>query len=314
VSVGELIEVRLWAVRYGARDVNLYEFRRPDGGILPDAEPGAHIGLHLPNGLERQYSLTEAERASDRYQIAVKREPQSRGASRFIHDQLRVGSLLRISPPRNNFPLDERAALSVFIAGGIGITPIRSMVGRLHSKGAAWQLHYACRSRADAAFLDELADPAVRLHFDEEAGSVLDIAAIVASAPADTHFYCCGPAPMLRAFEALAADRPAGTVHVEYFTPKQEAARTGGYTIELARSRREFQIPAGETILNVLRAHGIDVASSCEEGVCAACETVVIAGAPDHRDSILSDAERAAGKTMMICCSGSRSDRLVLDL
>jgi tetrachlorobenzoquinone reductase len=176
-------------------------------------------------------------------------------------------------------------------------------------------LYYSCRERVDAAFVDELASFAdMHLHIDAEAGHVLDLAGVVNTHSVDTHFYCCGPGPMLAAFEAATASRPRDHVHVEYFTAKQEAALDGGYTVELRRSGRQLVVPGGKTILNVLRDAGVDVAYSCEEGVCGACETRVLDGIPDHRDAILSDPEKAANNTMIICCSGCKGDRLVLDL
>jgi ferredoxin len=156
--------------------------------------------------------------------------------------------------------------------------------------------------------------PRPHLHVDEEAGGFLPIAALVADAPADAHLYCCGPAPMLGVFETACTGRDSGTVHVEYFAQKYEQALEGGYTVELARSGASHVVPPGKTILQVLKDAGIDVTSSCEEGICGACETKVLAGTPDHRDAILTERERAANKSMMICCSGALSDRLVLDL
>jgi ferredoxin-NADP reductase len=311
------IDVRLTAIFYAARDTNLYEFRRPDGGTLPPAEPGAHIDVHLPNGMVRQYSLVEADSDPGAYLIGVKLDPAGRGGSRYMHEQLRVGQILTISAPRNNFPLAETEAPIVLFAGGIGITPIWCMVQSLSRRQRPWQLFYSCRSRQDAAFLAPLAalGSLVGLHFDDENhGRFLDIAGLVAAQPDDAELYCCGPQPMLAAFEAATAGRPSERVHVEYFTPKTAAALEGGFIVELARSRREFAIPAGQTILGVLLDAGVDVTYSCEEGVCGACETNVLGGEPDHRDNILTEKERAANRTMMICCSGSKSERLVLDL
>lgn len=299
-----------------ARDTKLYTFGRHDGGLLPAAEPGAHIGLLLPGGLERQYSLVDPSATPDRYVIGVKRDATSRGGSRFMHDELRVGAVIPVLPPRNNFPLEEDADHVTLIAGGIGITPIYSMLQRLRALGRSWRLHYCCRSRADAVFLRELEGlPEVTLFFDDEhPGLWPPIDRMVADAPPSAHLYCCGPAPMLAAFEAAGASRPPGHIHVEYFTQKYKSATEGGFVVELKRSGVEFNIPPGSTILQVLREGGVDVTSSCEAGVCGACETRVISGQPDHRDVILSEKEKIAGATMMICCSGCKSDRLVLDL
>ena len=309
-------DMRLTAIRYAAHDTNLYEFRRTDGAALPPVEPGAHIDLNLPNGMMRQYSLVTAEGDPAAYVVGVKRDRASRGGSIFIHDHLRVGQVLAIGGPRNHFPLKEDAAHTVLVAGGIGITPIWCMAQRLKKLGRSFELHYACRDRAEVAFHDELkAMPEAKIHIDAEAGGkFMDVAAIVAAARQDAHFYCCGPIPMLEGFEKATKDLPPDQVHVEYFSSKEEAATGGGYVVELRKSGKEYSIPEGKTILEVLVEDGVDIMYSCQEGVCGACETVVISGTPDHRDGILTDAERVASKTMMICCSGSKSPRLVLDL
>jgi ferredoxin-NADP reductase len=311
-----LIEVRLTAIRYAARDTNLYELSTLDGRPLPPYEPGAHIDLHLPNGLIRQYSLIQAEPDPASYVVSVKRDPASRGGSRCVHDELRVGRTLKISAPRNNFSLVEDARHVILFAGGIGITPIWCMVQRLDKLGRSWTLHYACRSRADMAFLQRLETMAgAQFHFDDEnAGKVLDVAALVAQAPKDAHLYCCGPTPMLKAFEAATASWPQAQIHVEYFTPKQDVDKKGGFVVELARSGKEFVIPEGQTILQVLLDAGVDVDYSCELGICGACEQRVISGIPEHRDAILTEEEQASNTKVMICCAGCKSDRLVLDL
>jgi tetrachlorobenzoquinone reductase len=312
-----LIEVRLTAIRYLARDTSLLELQTLDGRPLPGYQPGAHIDLHLPNGLVRNYSLTAAVPKPSTYEVGIKRDPASRGGSRYIHDELRIGTTLKIGGPRNNFRLHEDAAHSVLIAGGIGITPIWCMVQRLNALGRAWRLHYACRSRDDMAFRHELDGmPQATLHADDESGGqFLDVATIVAAAPKDAHLYCCGPAPMLQAFEAATMDRPPEQVHIEYFTAKDlPPTKKGGFTVELARSGAEYFIPEGETILNVLLDAGIDIDYSCELGICGACEQRVISGIPEHRDSILSEEEQAENKRVMICCAGCRTERLVLDL
>ena len=311
-----LIDVRLTAIRYAARDTNLYEFTRLDGESLPAYQPGAHIDLHLPNGIVRQYSLTEAEPSTSSYTVGVKRDPASRGGSRYVHDELRVGKTIKISAPRNNFPLVENAAHVMLFAGGIGITPIWCMVQRLAKLGRPWTLHYACRSRADMAFLPALKEMAgAKFHFDDEsAGKFLDVGAIIAGAPKDAHVYCCGPTPMLKAFETATASWPREQVHIEYFTPKQEAAKAGGFVVELARSGKEFTIPEGKSILQVLLDAGVDVDYSCELGICGACEQRVISGEPEHRDAILTEEEQASNTKVMICCAGCKSERLVLDL
>jgi ferredoxin-NADP reductase len=312
----DAIDMVLTGIKLLARDTNLYSFERPDGGPLPDAAPGAHIGLFLPNGMERQYSLINSGQGLRDYTVGIKRDASSRGGSSYIHDNLKVGAILPVAPPRNNFALVEDASHVVLIAGGIGITPIYAMLTRLRALKRDWTLHYCCRSRSDAAFLRDLASlPQVTLYMDDERpGQLPPIAQMVADAPIGAHLYCCGPVPMLKAFEASAADRPQELVHVEYFTQKHEAATGGGYVVELKRSGRVIPIKEGHSILHTLRDVGVEVPSSCEEGVCGACETKVISGQVDHRDAILSAKERKESATMMICCSGCKGDRLVLDL
>ena len=316
IQADELIEVRLVEARYAARDTNVYAFARPDGAALEGAAPGAHIDLVLADGTLRQYSLIETGERLFRYIIGVKRDPAGAGGSVQLHDKVPVGSLLKVSKPRNHFPLHEEAPHSVLIAGGIGITPILAMTRRLHHLGRGWELHYSTRSRADAAFVEELASLGnVSFHFDAESGGkFLNLASIIAAAPAGAHFYCCGPIPMLEGFQDAASAIPEDQIHVEYFSPKDVPASEGGFVVELARSGGSHLIPAGKTILDVLRDSGLDVPASCEKGVCGTCETRVLAGSPDHRDAILTESEKRAGETMMICCSGSKSERLVLDL
>ena len=321
MAAHSLIDARLSKIEDVARDTKLYTFQRVDGARLPAYKPGAHIDLHLPNGLLRQFSLVVPAADPDSYTVGVKRDENSRGGSRYIIEQMKVGDQIKISAPRNNFPLVEDAAHVVLFAGGIGITPIWCMAQELAALGRSWKIHYACRSQADMAFLSELKklDPKfVHLHFDDEAGGkVMDLASAIAEAPADAHFYCCGPNPMLKAFEAAAASRPKANVHVEYFTPKEDAAAggtLGGFWVELARSGEEYFIPPGKKVLEVLFDAGVDVDYSCELGICGACETKVISGIPEHHDSVLSEEEQATNEKVMICCCGCKTERLVLDM
>ena len=316
-----LIDARLVNIEDVARDTKLYTFQRAEGGPLPAYKPGSHIDLHLPNGLLRQFSLVVPNSDPQSYVVGVKKDAASRGGSRYIIEEMKVGDRIKISAPRNNFPLMENAEHVVLIAGGIGITPIWCMTQQLIALARPWTLHYSCRCREDMAFLDALntLDPqSVHLHFDDEAdGKFLDLAAAIAAAPANAHFYCCGPNPMLKAFEAAAASRPRSNVHVEYFTPKDEAAAatgTGGFWVELARSGEEYFIPEGKKILEVLFDAGVDVDYSCELGICGACETRIISGVPIHHDSVLSEEEQATNEKVMICCCGCATERLVLDM
>lgn len=291
------------------------------GVLLPPTEAGAHIDLQLPGGLRRSYSLLDGTGERRRYRIAVHRAPHSRGGSRWLHDSLRPGAQLAVSTPRNHFPLAEAAPCSVFIAGGIGITPILAMVARAQELGQTWSLHYAARTRRHAAFLDRLAQFArgpgasLHLHFDDEhGGRPLDIAAVVRSLPAQAHVYCCGPAPMLAAYAQATADLPAERVHQEAFAGVSAPDDAKSYRVELARSGRSLQVAPGQTLLDALIAAGADPLYSCREGLCGTCEVRVLAGIPDHRDLVLTPEQRQANDRMLPCCSGARSDHLVLDL
>jgi ferredoxin-NADP reductase len=315
------LEARLHAITWQAQGIHSYELRPRDGKPFPGFTAGAHIDLYLPNGLVRSYSLVNPQGETGRYLIAVNRDAASRGGSTSVHDQLRVGDTVTLSAPRNNFPLAEDAVHTVLIAGGIGVTPLWCMVQRLAQIGASWQLYYSARTRAHAAFHDEIealgkrAGANVLFNFDQEpGGKMLDLGAIVARAVPRAHLYCCGPLPILAAFESACAGRDPATVHVEYFSAPAAPVTTGGFTVVLSRSQKSVFVPEGKTILDALLDAGMDVPFSCMEGICGTCETKVLAGVPDHRDLILTESEKQAGKTMMICCSGSKTAELVLDL
>lgn len=316
-----LMQVRVKRISYEAEGINSYEFVTLGGSDLAPFTAGSHIDLHLSNGMIRSYSLVNDQSERKRYVIAVNKDAASRGGSSFIHETLRVGDVVSISRPKNNFVLRENASHSVLMAGGIGITPLLSMIRRLVALGRSWELYYATRTRAAAAFLDELNTfgsngPAkLHLHFDQElAGRLLDFSAIVKRTPADAHLYCCGPVAMLAAFEAATAERPVDRVHVEYFQAKEAPAVEGGFEVRLTRSNRTILVETGKTILNALLDAGISANYACTEGVCGTCETRVLEGIPDHRDQFLSKEEQAGNKTIMICCSGAKSRTLVLDL
>jgi ferredoxin-NADP reductase len=311
-----MLNLRIKSTVWEAPNILSYELRPLDGGELPPFTAGAHIDLTLPNRMVRSYSLINPQSERHRYVIAVQKDRGSRGGSKWIHQSLRAGEILAVNGPRNNFELDETAEKSIFIAGGIGITPMLSMIERLNLIGREWELVFCSRTRNSTPFVELLErNPQVRFNFDQERdGKMLDIAAAVRAVPANSHLYCCGPLPMLEAFEAATKDHARERVHVEYFTAKEPPATDGGFTVVLAKSRREFAVPSGKTILGALSDAGVDIPHSCTEGVCGTCETKVLEGIPDHRDRILTERERASNKTMMICCSGSKSERLVLDL
>lgn len=316
-----VVSVRVKRISYEAERVNSYELVPPDGRELEPFTAGSHIDLHLPSKMIRSYSLLNDQRERHRYVIAVNKDAASRGGSSFLHDQVRVGDILTVSAPKNNFPLHEDAESSVLIAGGIGITPLLSMIRRLEFLGRRWDLFYAAKSRNAAAFLGEIGGLRPNAHLnlhvdvdDERSGRMFDLASVVKQASPEAHLYCCGPVPMLEAFEAITADRPADNVHVEYFQAREAPVLDGGFEVKLAKSNRIIAVEAGKTILNAILDAGITPNYACSEGVCGTCETRVLEGVPDHRDQFLSQDEQASNKTIMICCSGSRSRTLVLDL
>ena len=301
-----------------AADVAAFELESI-AGQLPTFQPGAHIDVHLSNGLVRQYSLTNGPGQLDRYRIGVKLEPESRGGSAAMHHTVREGDVLAVSEPRNNFPLRRNAERTVLIAGGIGITPLLAMAQALHHSNLGFELHCFARSPDHLAFgetLDRLGD-SVTAHLGL---SPADTAAAIARAledrsPSD-RVYGCGPAPMLAAVRELAeaAGWPAETVHFEYFANPTEIDDSSSFDVALARSALTLAVPAGRTVLEVLRDNGVDVASSCEVGACGTCSVGVIEGEPDHQDVYLTSAERAEGARMMACVSRSLGPRLILDL
>lgn len=316
-----LVDVRVKRISYEVDGINSYELVSPARRDLDPFTAGGHIDVHLPNGMIRSYSLVNDQSERHRYVVAINKEVAGRGGSRFLHDNLRVGDIVRVSRPRNNFALCEQAEHSILIAGGIGITPLLSMVRRLDALGRSCELFYAARARHAAAFLDEIdalvskGSLKVHLDFDDErSGRLFDLSAIVERAPVQAHLYCCGPQPMLEAFEAATKGHLADHVHVEYFQAREAPAIEGCFDVRLARSNRTIAVETGKTILDALLDAGIAANHACSEGVCGTCETRVLEGIPDHRDQFLSKEEQASNKTMMICCSGARSSTLVLDL
>lgn len=310
------IAVRVAAVREEARDIRAYDLDSRDGSTLPAFEAGSHVSVFLPNGLSRSYSLVGASDDGRGYTIAVKCERNGRGGSAFMHDQVAVGTELEIGAPLNNFRLDEHAPHTVLVAGGIGITPIYTMAKRLTALGKSWELLYAARSPEDAAFyrtLTSMESGEVRFFFLESAGEKLDLAGVFQGRPHGTHFYCCGPVPMLDEFVASATTAPA-FVHIERFTGRADEGPGAGFNVKLARDGRTLFIPPDRSILDVLVENGISIESSCREGLCGACETRVLDGIPDHKDFVLDDEQHESNKMMMICCSRALSETLTLDI
>ena len=311
--------LKVSGVRCEARDVMLLELRDPGGGALPPFTAGAHLEVHLANGLIRHYSLCNDPVERDRYCLGVGLARDSRGGSKYLHENLRLGATLSVSAPRNNFPLELAASEVVFIAGGIGITPIMAMIRSCEATHRPWRLFYCARNRQRTAFYEDLralAPERCHFHFDDEQdGRFFDAAAALAGIGDDAHLYTCGPAPLMKAVEAAAAGRPQDRVHFEWFTAAETNSATDKpFTIVLRNSGTRYEVPPGRSILEVLEDHDAGVPYSCREGLCATCRTTVLAGEVDHRDSVLSAAEKAANTEMMICVSRAKGEFLELEL
>lgn len=292
-----------------------------DGAALPGFEAGSHVDVLTPSGAVRQYSLCNVPGETAAYRIAVLDEPQSRGGSRSLCRDVREGDRLQIGAPRNLFALAPRMTRAILLAGGIGITPIVAMAHALHRAGTPFELHHASRSRAACAFARELEQAPfarqVHLSFDDE-GPALDLERLLAAPGPNDHLYVCGPAGYIQWVLETAARHawPVPNVHREFFAPANDATALPdqAFEIELASSGAVLQVPAGQSMASVLLAHGVVLPMSCEQGVCGTCVTTVLAGEPEHRDSYLTEEDRARGDTVLPCCSRARSPRLVLDL
>jgi ferredoxin-NADP reductase len=300
-----------------ADDVVQLKLRTPAGELLPRWAPGAHIDLVLPGGLTRQYSLCGDPNERDTYTVAVLREEQGRGGSRYIHDELREQDELLIRGPRNHFGLNASDKY-IFVAGGIGITPILPMMVAAEAAGADWHLYYGGRRRQSMAFLPALhrwRGSRVRIYPQDEVG-LIDVENIVAAAHSEprTQLYCCGPPPLLTAVREAAGSSLPSRLHMELFQPPDlDSNSSSPFDVELARSGVQLHIPAGTSVLHAMLVAGVDVEYSCESGTCGTCEIAVLAGAVEHRDTILTAEERRANSTMYVCVSRAASSRLVLD-
>jgi len=307
------------SVRHEAESILSFELLPGPGAALPAFTAGSHIDLFIPGVPTRSYSLLNDQSESNRYEVAVAKDSKSRGGSKLLHERLRAGDRFEVSDPKNLFPLNEASELSVLIAGGIGITPLWSMAQRLESLQANWKLVYFARSRESAALLDRM-DKAFRyghveLHLGYGAAeTAASIAELFSQDAAATHYYCCGPSGMLETYKNAAVSIPNDRVHYESFVPLHDASTEGGFEVVLAKAGTVVKVQSGQSVLDALAEVGIEVMNSCREGICGACEVVVLDGTPDHRDSILSESEKASNKSMFVCCSGSKTPRLVLDL
>jgi cytochrome P450/ferredoxin-NADP reductase len=322
VDTGEPVKVREYeaAVRVEGKEivsegVVALTLRHLEGEALPSWEPGAHIDLVLDEAATRQYSLCGAP-DSDVWRLGILRDAEGSGGSLFVHDQLQEGAVVHVRGPRNNFPLVPSPRY-LFIAGGIGITPMLPMIRAAEAAGAEWQLVYGGRQRSSMAFLDELAEygDKVQVRPQDEFG-FLDLPGLLGEPRTDTLVYCCGPEPLLAAVEASCVTWPQRSLHVERFVAKAltEPVLREAFDVHLAQSNLTLTVQPDQSILSAVEQAGVDVLSSCAEGTCGTCETGVLEGVPDHRDSILDEGERDAGDCMMICVSRSCTKRLVLDL
>lgn len=309
------------AIRRETPEILSFELVSADASRLPAFSAGSHIDIHVCPGVIRQYSLCNGPADVDRYLIAVKREANSRGGSAALHEKVRQGDLLRISSPRNNFPLVNTASRHLLLAGGIGVTPLLSMALHLAESGARFQLQYFTRSVESTAFYDFLsAELKGNVVFNyglepQELGSFLG--RLLQARHDGDHLYLCGPRPFMELVRTTAAVTwPSESVHLEYFAadPTSFAGRATAFSVHLARSGHTYTVPEGKTIVQVLAENGVEIETGCEEGVCGSCLTSVAGGVPDHRDIYLSEDEKRTGDKIVPCVSRSRTPVLVLDL
>ena len=317
------LRVRVARIRQEAEGIKSFELVAADGGRLPNFSPGAHLIFYLPIGLARQYSLCNDAAETNRYVVAVLKEPGGRGGSQYMHEQVRESDILEISSPRNNFPLKLDMDVSILIAGGIGVTPLLAMARQLKNQAKPFHLYYCSRSAERTAFRALLSAPPFTdqvtfIHDGGDPSKGLDVASLLRDRQAGAQVYCCGPAPLMNAVREAGAHWPSGTISFESFTadPAQDVdtSQDQGLEVVIQSTGAVLQVPADKTILEVLTDHGIEVESLCEEGYCGTCITDVVEGEPDHRDIVLTDEEKESNKLMTVCCSRALSKRLVLDL
>lgn len=320
--IRQWLNVRVVAKRREATDIFSYELADPEGKALSPFSAGAHIDVEIGDGLIRQYSLCNHPTERHRYLIAVLLDPKTRGGSKTMHERVKEGDSLRISEPKNHFPLAAPAKRSLLFAGGIGVTPILCMAERLAHSDADFEMHYCVRSADRMAFAERIRQSAfverVNFHYDDGPDAQkLNIVQVLAKPEPDVHLYVCGPTGFMDWVLKTANDHrwPDVQVHREYFAaPEQPVTNEGDFEVQIASTGEVFLVEAQQTITQVLLNNGVEIPTSCEQGVCGTCLTHVLEGVPDHRDAYLTDKERAKNDQMLPCCSRAKSRRLVLDL
>jgi phthalate 4,5-dioxygenase reductase subunit len=316
-SYPQMLSLRVMRNDKIADGIHILEFRDAGGQPLPEFSAGAHIAIQAPNGLLRKYSLCNDPAERDRYLVAIKREANGRGGSCNLIDNTKAGDELMVAPPVNDFGLPPRAQDFLFIAGGIGITPIMAMIREVLRQGKRFRLFYCSRSPETTAFLDELSAPEfkdqVTIHYDQgDPARSLDLKPVLAERKNREHLYCCGPRPLMEAVRAMTDHWSSTAVHFEAFSEAETHKPTDKpFRLRLARSGEVLDVPTTKTILEVLRDRGLEVPSSCETGTCGTCRTKLVAGEADHRDLVLAEHERA--DTIMICVSRAKSDEITID-
>lgn len=315
----DVIDVVVISRQDQANGIAVLDLARTDGSPLPPFEAGAHIDVHVGDDLIRQYSLSNPPGDTARYRIGVLNDPNSRGGSRAIHTGFQVGTPVQVSAPRNHFPLQDGVPHSILVGGGIGVTPMIAMAYALQDAGQSFALHYCARSRERAGFLDELtanfADH-LHLHFDDDgAGGLLDPRALLGDQAADAHVYVCGPSGFMDwvIAEVKAAGLGPDRIHYEYFNAVIDTRGTA-FEVVAAKSGVTLQVGEDQTIIDALADAGIKVPRSCQQGVCGTCICDVIEGIPDHMDKFLTEDEHADNDQIVVCCSRSKTPRLVLDI
>jgi vanillate O-demethylase ferredoxin subunit len=319
-AAAETLTLLVRSIRMEAEGIHAFELVDPDGGDLPETEAGAHVDVHLPGGLVRSYSLAGDPQDRKRWLLGVLREPKSRGGSRAMHEQVRVGQRLTIGRPRQAFALKPGTGRALLLAGGIGITPLKAMAHALSAAGKPFDLHYCARSPKHAAFVEALKAVTpqghLHLHFDDgDPSQGLDIAALLKQPEPGTQVYYCGPGGFMQACALATTHWPAGTVHCEHFKapePSASALPAGSFQVHLSKQGMSLQVAPDQTIVRAIELAGLRVPTSCLSGLCGACKVNYLEGEVEHNDYILTDEEKA--HCLTVCVSRARSPRLVLDL